>query len=282
MLVRLADPLSTCENPIMATHRIVYYHYYRHHKDHKQAYDVTEREQNEANAVAEMLSYEYGETVTPIVEHFEVVPESESRYMDLLERGERTIVVMQDMRMYAQTAGVRGLSLLRKSIDANIVPVTVREVTDVKHVPFDELWKRKADVIKPLTDHFESDKPLFTGRRRSPEITRLMIIALDEIRKGLVVDRHSLVDSLTSVVMSRFSDHTKSIAVFERSSWRTYRYKVRDNIEELIATTCNSHFGQEVRPSAVWSTQASRAERTVTVAAYVAEACIRELELELD
>jgi hypothetical protein len=266
----------------MATHRIVYYHYYRHHKDHKEAYDVTEREQNEANAVAEILSFEFGETVTSIVEHFEVVPESNSHYMNLLRSGERTIVVMQDMRMYAQTAGVKGLTLLRESIDANIVPVTVREATDVKDVPFEELWKRKADVIRPLTDHFGSDKPLFTGRRRSPEITRLMIFALDEIRKGTVIDRHTLVDSLTSAVLLRNSDHTKSIAVFEPSSWRTYRYKIRDNIEELIASTCSSHFEQKVRPSAVWSTRASTAETNVTVAAYVAEACIRELEKELD
>lgn len=276
----------SCENPDMLPFSIVYYHYFRHHKDRKLAYDVSEREQSEANAVAAGIAKQLSMNVTCEVEHFETLPEHGSRYLSMLDTHRPTIVVMQDMRMFAQTAGVKGLRLLRDSIEAGVVPVTVDELNNIRVIQclerrnFDELWQQKADAILPLTAHIDVEKPHGHGRQRTSEITSLMKSAFEQISRGQIHDRDTLLDYLRSQVELRYANSAETVAVFEPVAWRTYQYKVRRKIEEMIMKTYALIDAHQTPLSAerVWTTEETISGKSTPISSFVAEACIRQLD----
>ena len=262
----------------MAAHDIVYYHYYRHHREKRREYAVTEREQAAASKVAKDLSSVFGQTVLSLVEHFDVLPEPGSKYYELLATRKDTIVVMPDMRMFAQTAGVKGLRLLRDSIEAGIVPVILSEVGNESKFEFNDLLNRHASVIRPLTAHIDNEKPHGTGRQRTQEITALMRSCFEQIHTGKVHSRESLLEYLQSQVALRYASSAETIPVFEPTAWRTYQYKVRRKIEEMVVATFHIQTGREVQPESIWSAQVPSTFGYETVACYVSEACIRQLD----
>ncbi len=276
----LAPPHDACENPDMDSPRIVYYHYFRHHREPHASYDVTELEEAAARAIAYRLQDVMCQPVTHLVEHFQILPETGSKYLQLLADNQPTIVVMQDMRMFVQTAGVKGMRLLRKSIEAQTVPVTISEVYERGRIEFPDQWQRSADVILPLTDHIGDVLPHGTGRQRTDEITSLMRSAFDLMHRGQITNRDTLLDYLRYEVEMRFAGSNRTIALFEPTSWRTYQYKVRRRIEEMIAKTYILLAGtdESIRPDSVWAREAYEHGQSIPLPAFVAEACIRQLD----
>lgn len=266
----------------MDSPRVVYYHYFRHHREQRDSYEVTEFEAAEARTIANTIHDSVGLTVTSVVEHFEILPEPGSQYHLLLAAKTPTYIVMPDMRMYAQTAGVKGLRLLRDSLDAGVIPFALSEVDAIRSRSFDDWWQRRAEVIMPLTAHIDVQKPHGTGRHRTEEITALMRSAFEQIERGRILDRDSLLAFLQSQVELRYSNSAETIAVFEPAAWKTYQYKVRRRIEEMMSKTYTVLGGPEkpIRPESVWTTDTHLHGRNVPVFAYVADACIRKLDVE--
>ena len=268
----------------MQSFSVVYYHYFRHHRDSKSAFDVTEREVDEARGIALHLGNQLGLHVIPEVEHFETLPENDSKYLTLLAQQTPTVVIMQDMRLFAQSAGVKGLRLLRDSILQGVVPITISELDNdrVRRAfdarDFDDLRQRIADVIVPLTAHIDNEKPHGIGRQRTKEITQLMIAAYQGIRDNRIVDRSSLLGFLTSVVQLRYAAPSFSTTVFAPEAWRTYKYKLRLKMEESLSSTYQLLTGKEIPGVAVWTTHIEGPNGPVSIAAFVSEACIRQLE----
>jgi hypothetical protein len=262
--------------------RIVYYHYFRHHREQRDSYEVTEFEEAEARTIGNTIHDAVGLTVTSVVEHFEILPAPGSKYHQLLAAKTPTYIVMPDMRMYAQTAGVKGLRLLRDTLEAGAVPFILSEVHLMRNHSFDDWWQRKAEVIMPLTSHIDVEKPHGNGRQRTEEITSLMRSAFAEIERGRILDRDSLLAYLQSQVELRYANSAETIAVFEPAAWRTYQYKVRRRIEEMMSKTYTVLGGPQkpIRPDSVWTTDAPSQGRSVPVFLYVADACIRQLDGE--
>ena len=262
--------------------RIVYYHYFRHHREAQANYDVTELEVAEAQRHANRIHDATGQPVTIEVEHFEILPETGSKYHDLLASGKPTIVVMQDMRMYVQTAGVKGMRLLRESIDVSVVPIKLDDVLDNGIPDFGDLLMQTRRIINPLTDHIGDVQPHGKGRQRSDEITSLMRSAFEQIQLGRISDRDVLLDYMRTEVQNRFLASHGTISLFESTSWRTYQYKVRRRIEDLIVRTYTVLSGTDrlIVHNDVWSREAYELGQTVPLPVCVAEACIRQLDIE--
>jgi hypothetical protein len=282
MLCLLATLHKSCENQLMADFVVVYYHYFRHHRDQRPAYEVTERELTEAQTIALKVQRELDLPVEYFVEHFDTLPEAGSRYLELIEARRPTVVVMNDMRIFAQTAGVKGLRLLRDSLDAGVIPVIKNELPLIRNRAHSDLLHQRLSVIGPLTSHIDNEKPHGNGRNRTMQITLLMRSAFSEIKRGNVVDRESLLSFMQSEVESRFHEFEGSLVVFSPDSWRTYKYKIRRRIEEMISKTYTLLGGPEkpISVDSVWSTVTTLPGCEISVPAFVADACIRQLDGE--
>lgn len=266
----------------MADYDVIYYHYFRHHRDQRSAYEVTERELTEARTIAFKVQKELDLPVDYFVEHFDTLPEVGSRYLELISARQPTVVVMNDMRIFAQTAGVAGLRLLRDSLYAGVIPVIRSELPSIRNRYHSDLLNQRLSVIRPLTSHIDNEKPHGNGRNRSMQVTLLMKSAFSEIQRGNVVDRESLLGYIQSEVESRYRESEGSLVVFSPESWRTYKYKIRRRIEELISKTYTLLGGPEkpISVDSVWSTVTTVPGSEVSVPAFVAEACIRQLDNE--
>lgn len=176
-----------------------------------------------------------------IVEAYTDSLPEDGEYMRLLRAGGPAIIVMHSLSMYLQQSGMSyWISLLRKTLQCDLLPITLEEFLSGAHNGFHETLSWRRATIESLTSHIRPEPKRVRGRRKHGPTAEILGIILIESERRTVTSASSVLkrisswhDECSKDTPEKFKQHP----VFSDVRWGTYKYKIRKMARELLEET---------------------------------------------
>lgn len=177
-------------------------------------------------------------------------------FMTLVRSGRPTLLVMDSLSMFLQQFGMTyWITLLRTALQNRVLPITVEEFKQNKHLEFDHLLSSRLSAVEALTAHIRPEPKRERGRRKLGPIADLVELILVQTALG----RFKSNTDVLAYISHWYEENTRSGVstlqhdrIFAEDRWVTYKYKVRTMAKEILLAAIHLEFPNKGLPNDIW------------------------------
>lgn len=166
-------------------------------------------------------------------------------YMKLVRSGKPAVLVMDSMSMYLHQLGLSyWITLLRTTLQHGVLPITVDEYTRDVHMDYDYVLRNRRFAIEALTEHIRPEPKRVVGRRKHGPISEVVGHVLVESAVRTITSGDNALDRIATWYdesMLKSPERLQKHRVFEQLRWKTYKYKVRNMVRDMLEQTWKNH-----------------------------------------
>ena len=203
-----------------------------------------ELEHRKAQALMVASHLRINENNVIVESHGETLAE-DGPYMKLLRSNEPAILVMDSMSMYLHQLGLSyWITLLRTTLQHGVLPITVDEHTRNVHMDYDNVLRSRRSSIEALTEHIRPEPRRVVGRRKLGPISEVVGTVLVESAVRTITSGDKALDRIATWYdesMLKSPERMQKHRVFEQFRWKTYKYKVRNMVRDMLEQTWKHH-----------------------------------------
>jgi hypothetical protein len=209
---------------------------------------------------------------------------ADGKYMALLNSGRPAIIIMDSLSMFLQQFGMSyWITLLRRSLQAGFLPITLEEYSRRVHLEYDTALQTRLVVIEALTEHIRTEPKRVRGRRKLGPVAELIERILIETASRNINSDGAVIRTISAWyddTAHRTPERLQRDLIFNDKRWVTYKYKVRTMARDLLTERWARHYPEFKIHDDIWQASFMIDDQLVYPSAFAAAKLLPEFGYE--